>query len=128
MNAEIKSKVESLSGVLENKRKFWRMAIGEYYDAYTKIKNDVNSEKFRGCFVEHIRVEDEYKIAVEKCMGGVLLNMICDDQETTDKVVKCIDKYKLPRITIFTISDIHSSSMDYRIDKNEVSPLKNFIK
>jgi len=61
-------------------------------------------------------------------MGGVLLNMICDDQETTDKVVKCIDKYKLPRITIFTISEIHSSPMDYRIDKNEVSPLKNFIK
>lgn len=30
MNAEIKHKVESLSGVLENKRKFWRMAIGEY--------------------------------------------------------------------------------------------------
>jgi len=30
MNAEIKHKVESLHGVLENKRKFWRMAIGEY--------------------------------------------------------------------------------------------------
>lgn len=61
-------------------------------------------------------------------MGGVLLNMICDDQETTDRVVKCIERQKLPRITIFTISDIHASSMDYRIDKNECSPLKNFIK
>jgi len=30
MNAENKSKVESLNGILENKRKFWRMAIGEY--------------------------------------------------------------------------------------------------
>jgi len=29
-NASMRSKVESLNGILENKRKFWRMAIGEY--------------------------------------------------------------------------------------------------
>jgi len=44
------------------------------FNAYLVIKRDLNNNpNFKGCLIEHIVVNDEYKIAVEKCLGGALL-------------------------------------------------------
>jgi len=53
--------------------------------------------------------------------------MLCQDQDTTDKVVRVIDKHKLPRITVLTLNQMNPPQSNIRGNENECVLLKNFI-
>jgi len=64
---------------------------------------------------------------VEKVLGGSLLNMLCLDQNTTDAVVKIIERKQLLRITIVTLNQLAHYTSNIKGNENECSLLKNFI-
>ena len=79
----------------------------------TDCEKDAHLNKgVHGIIANLISVDEEYEIAIEMALGGVLQNVVTDDEETAKKLVRHLRDNNLGRASFLPISSIKPMYID----------------
>ena len=75
-------------------------------------KNQSLKSGVEGVLANLISVEDKYQTAIEMALGGVLQNIVTDNEQTAKKLVEHLRKNNLGRASFLPISSVKGSKID----------------
>jgi chromosome segregation protein len=75
-------------------------------------KNQSLKSGVEGVLANLISVDDKYQTAIEMALGGVLQNIVTDNEQTAKKLVEHLRKNNLGRASFLPISSVKGSKID----------------
>jgi len=82
-------------------------------------KNTQLAKGVHGVLANLISTSTEYQVAVEMCLGGVLQNIVTEDEQDAKKVIEFLRKNNLGRASFLPISNIKGKAVEH-IDKRGI--------